>query len=139
MSTINTPPRDRQPVRTRVIRFVPEEIEEAWSGIERGGQIYFVHNRVQTIEQVAQRIKEIVPKARVAIGHGQMHERELEKVMLDFIDRKYDICSPRRSSRAVWTSQRQHDHHQPGRRVRLAQLYQLRGRVGRDVNGPTPT
>ncbi len=135
MSTINTPPRDRQPVRTRVIRFVPEEIEEAVvRELNRGGQIYFVHNRVQTIEQVAQRLTQIVPKARIAIGHGQMHERELEKVMLDFIDRKYDILLattiiesgldiPNVNTIIINRADA----------FGLAQLYQLRGRVGRDV------
>jgi len=135
MSTINTPPRDRLPVRTRVIRFSPQEIEEAvMREINRGGQIYFVHNRIQNIDQVARRLHEIAPRARIAIGHGQMHERELEQVMLDFIDRKYDILLsttiiesgldiPNVNTIIINRADA----------FGLAQLYQLRGRVGRDV------
>jgi transcription-repair coupling factor (superfamily II helicase) len=135
MSTINTPPRDRLPIRTRVIRFVPEEIEEAvLRELNRGGQIYFVHNRVQSIVQVAERLKQIVPQARIAVGHGQMHEHELEKVMFDFIDRKYDILLattiiesgldiPNVNTIIINRADA----------LGLAQLYQLRGRVGRDV------
>jgi transcription-repair coupling factor (superfamily II helicase) len=135
MSTINTPPRDRLPVRTRVIRFSPQEIEEAvMREINRGGQIYFVHNRIQNIDQVARRLHEIAPRARIAIGHGQMHERELEQVMLDFIDRRYDILLsttiiesgldiPNVNTIIINRADA----------FGLAQLYQLRGRVGRDV------
>ncbi len=135
MSAINTPPRDRQPIRTRVIRFVTEEIEEAVvRELNRGGQIYFVHNRVQSIQSVAERLAEIVPQARIAIGHGQMPERELEKVMFDFIDHKYDILLattiiesgldiPNVNTMIINRADA----------FGLAQLYQLRGRVGRDV------
>ncbi|MFW6286403.1 MAG: transcription-repair coupling factor [Candidatus Sumerlaeota bacterium] len=135
MSTINTPPRDRQPIRTRVIRFVPEEIEEAVvRELNRGGQIYFVHNRVQSIQSVADRLAQIVPQARIAIGHGQMPERELEKVMFDFIDHKYDILLattiiesgldiPNVNTMIINRADA----------FGLAQLYQLRGRIGRDV------
>ena len=135
MSTINTPPRDRLPVRTRVVRFSPQEIEEAvMREINRGGQIYFVHNRIQNIGQVARRLHEIAPRARIAIGHGQMHERELERVMFDFIDRKYDILLsttiiesgldiPNVNTIIINRADA----------FGLAQLYQLRGRVGRDV------
>jgi len=135
MSTINTPPRDRLPVRTRVIHFDKHELEEAvMRELNRGGQIYFVHNRVQTIHRAAKRLTEIVPQARIAIGHGQMHERELEKVMFDFINRKYDILLattiiesgldiPNVNTIIINRADA----------FGLAQLYQLRGRVGRDV------
>jgi transcription-repair coupling factor (superfamily II helicase) len=135
MSTINTPPRDRLPVRTRVIRFVAEEIEEAiLRELNRGGQIYFVHNRVQSIHRVADRLTEIVPQARIAVAHGQMHERELERVMFEFVDRKYDILLsttiiesgldiPNVNTIIINRADA----------LGLAQLYQLRGRVGRDV------
>ena len=135
MSTINTPPRDRLPIRTRVIRFNLEEIEEAVvREMNRGGQVYFVHNRVQSIDRVARRLGEIVPRARIAIAHGQMPERELERVMLDFIDRKYDVLLsttiiesgldiPNVNTIIINRSDA----------FGLAQLYQLRGRVGRDV------
>ncbi|HBF33161.1 TPA: transcription-repair coupling factor, partial [Candidatus Sumerlaeota bacterium] len=135
MSVINTPPRDRLPVRTRVIHFTPNDIQEAITReINRGGQIYFVHNRVETIARVATQIKSVVPKARICIAHGQMHERELEKVMVDFIDRKFDIL--------VATTIIENGLDIPNVNTiiinradafGLAQLYQLRGRVGRDV------
>ncbi|MFP4378891.1 MAG: transcription-repair coupling factor [Candidatus Sumerlaeia bacterium] len=135
MSTINTPPRDRLPIRTSVIRFKAHEIEEAvMRELNRGGQIYFVHNRVQNIHQVAEQIQEIIPQARIAIGHGQMPERELEKIMFDFIDRKHDILLattiiesgldiPNVNTIIINRADA----------FGLAQLYQLRGRVGRDV------
>jgi transcription-repair coupling factor (superfamily II helicase) len=135
MSGINTPPRDRLPIRTSVIRFSPREIEEAiMRELNRGGQVFFVHNRVQNIEQVAKQLQAIVPRARIAIGHGQMHEHELEKVMFDFIDRKYDILLattiiesgldiPNVNTIIINRADA----------FGLAQLYQLRGRVGRDV------
>jgi transcription-repair coupling factor len=135
MSVINTPPRDRLPIRTRVIRFIPEEIEQAiLRELNRGGQIYFVHNRVRNIAGVARRLREIVPQARIAVAHGQMLERDLEQVMLDFIDRKYDILLsttiiesgldiPNVNTIIINRADA----------FGLAQLYQLRGRVGRDV------
>ncbi len=133
MSVINTPPADRQPVRTRLIHFHKEQIEEAiLRELNRGGQVYFVHNRVHNIDEVAQRLKEIVPEARIAIGHGQMNEHELEKVMLGFVDGQYDIL--------LATTIIENGIDIPNVNTMiinradtfgLAQLYQLRGRVGR--------
>jgi len=133
MSLIVTPPADRYPVKTRVISFDKERIEEAiLREMNRGGQVYFVHNRVHNIEDIKQRLQEIVPKARIVIGHGQMDEDTLERVMVEFIEGKHDIllattiiengldipnCNTIIVNRADAFG--------------LAQLYQLRGRVGR--------
>lgn len=134
MSVINTPPADRHPIKTRVITWDREQIEEAiLRELNRGGQVYFVHNRVQNIHQIAEKIREIVPSARLAIGHGQMNEHELEQVMLDFIDQKYDIL--------ISTTIIESGLDIPNVNTiivnradtfGLAQLYQLRGRVGRE-------
>ena len=134
MSLINTPPADRQPIKTRVIHWDREQIEEAiLRELNRGGQVFFVHNRVQTIHEVATRLREIVPSARIAIGHGQMPDDDLEQVMLDFIDGKIDIL--------VSTTIIENGVDIPNVNTiiinradafGLAQLYQLRGRVGRE-------
>jgi transcription-repair coupling factor (superfamily II helicase) len=134
LSIINTPPEDRLPIQTTIHRFEPKVIREAvMREMHRGGQVYFVHNRVQSIYQMADKIQEIVPEARIIVGHGQMSEKELEKVMLDFISKRYDIliattiiesgldipnCNTIIINRAD--------------ALGLSQLYQLRGRVGRD-------
>ena len=91
MSLIKTPPRDRLPVHTEVVRFNEEVIREAiMREVDRGGQVYFVHNRVQSIEAVAEFLRRCLPQVSFVVGHGQMQERELEKVMIDFLDHKYD-------------------------------------------------
>ncbi|MBN1517614.1 transcription-repair coupling factor [Candidatus Sumerlaeota bacterium] len=135
MSLIQTAPANRLPIRTHIIHFDEEMIKEAiLRELNRDGQIYFVHNRVHNIDEVAQRLREIVPEARIVIGHGQMSSHELEKVMLQFIEHKADIllcttiiengldipnCNTIIINRADAFG--------------LAQLYQLRGRVGRDI------
>jgi transcription-repair coupling factor (superfamily II helicase) len=133
MSVIDTPPKDRLPVDTEVVQFDEEVILSAvLRELDRGGQVYFVHNRIETIDTVANHVAEILPEARIAIAHGRMHERELEQVMLDFIDRKYDILVstmivesgldiPNVNTIVVNRADT----------LGLAQLYQLRGRVGR--------
>ncbi len=133
MSTIDTPPEERLPVRTHVGEYDETLIRQAiLRELDRGGQIYFVHNRVMGIYQMAQRVRKLVPEARVAVGHGQMAERELEHVMLDFAAGKVDVlvCTsiiesgldiPNANTLIVNRA----DH------FGLAQLYQLRGRVGR--------
>jgi transcription-repair coupling factor (superfamily II helicase) len=133
MSVIDTPPKDRLPVETEVVQFDEEVILSAvLRELDRGGQVYFVHNRIETINTVAGHVAEILPEARIAIAHGRMHERELERVMLDFIDRKYDILVstmivesgldiPNVNTIVVNRADT----------LGLAQLYQLRGRVGR--------
>ena len=92
MSTMETPPEERLPIRTYVQEYEDEVVREAViREIDRGGQIFFVHNRVQSIEALAQRLRKLVPEARVVVGHGQMHERQLEKVMVDFAAKDYDV------------------------------------------------
>jgi len=133
MSTIDTPPKDRLPVETEVVQFDEDVVVSAvLREIDRGGQVFFVHNRVESIDTVAAHLATILPEMRIAVGHGQMRERELERVMLDFVDRKYDILVstmivesgldiPNVNTIIVDRADT----------LGLAQLYQLRGRVGR--------
>ena len=135
MSTIDTPPDERLPIKTRVAEFDDNLVRQAIvRELNRGGQVYFVHNRVRGIEQIAQRVQNLVPEATVAIGHGQMREAELEKVMLDFAGGNVDVL--------VCTSIIESGLDIPNAntiiinradRFGLAQLYQLRGRVGRSA------
>ena len=133
LSVINTPPRDRLPVRTFVTGSNDILIREAiLREIERGGQVYFVHNRVQSIYHVANRLRKLVPEARITVGHGQMAEDELERVMLAFVQHDFDVlvCTTIIESGVDIPNvntviiDRAHTHG-------LTQLYQLRGRVGR--------
>jgi transcription-repair coupling factor (superfamily II helicase) len=133
MSIIETPPKDRLPINTEIVAFSEERIAEAiLREIDRGGQVYFVHNRVQSIFTIKEFLERLVPQVRFGVGHGQMPERELEKVMLDFMDQKYDclistmiiesgLDIPTVNTLIVNRADR----------MGLAQLYQLRGRVGR--------
>ncbi|HXI59413.1 MAG TPA: transcription-repair coupling factor [Polyangia bacterium] len=134
ISIIATPPADRLAIRTFVCRFDPEILGDAIrKELARGGQIFFVHNRVEDIAEWAGKVRDISPpEARIAIGHGQMAEGELEKVMVDFVDGRFDIlvCTtiieagldiPRANTMIVHRADR----------FGLAQLYQLRGRIGR--------
>lgn len=135
LSTIDTPPEERLPVKTTVGEYDEQIIRQAiLREMDRGGQVYFVHNRVIGIEQMAQRVQHIVPEARVGIGHGQMPERQLERVMLDFANGELDVlvCTtiiesgldiPNVNTIIINRA----DHYG------LAQLYQLRGRVGRSA------
>jgi transcription-repair coupling factor (superfamily II helicase) len=133
MSLIETPPRDRLAIQTQVVQFSETVVKSAIDlELSRGGQVFFIHNRVETIETVAALIRRLVPQARLAVGHGQMNEKEMERVMLDFIDYKYDVLVattiiengidiPRANTIIINRA----DHYG------LSQLYQLRGRVGR--------
>jgi transcription-repair coupling factor (superfamily II helicase) len=133
MSVIETPPRDRMAIQTVVAKFDEKLIRSAIEvELERGGQIYFVHNRVETIYEIAAKIQELVPAARVVVGHGQMGESELEKVMLSFMHHEHDVLVattiiengldiPMANTMIVNRA----DRHG------LSELYQLRGRVGR--------
>jgi|CXWL01.1.fsa_nt_gi transcription-repair coupling factor (superfamily II helicase) len=133
MSVIETPPRDRLAINTQVVQFAENVIRSAIDlELARNGQVFFIHNRVESIESIAVLIKKIVPNARVAIGHGQMNEKEMEQVMLDFIDYKYDVLVattiiengidiPRANTIIINRADN----------YGLSQLYQLRGRVGR--------
>src|SRR5690606_13913586 len=133
MSLITTPPALRLSVKTFVSEWNDVVIREAiLREIKRGGQVYFIHNRVEDIEQVGARIRALVPEASIRIGHGQMPERELEQVMLDFYHRRFNVllCTtiiesgidvPTANTIIVNRADR----------FGLAQLHQLRGRVGR--------
>jgi len=133
MSVIETPPRDRMAIQTVVAKFDEKLIRSAIEvELERGGQTYFVHNRVETIYEIASKIQELVPAARVAVGHGQMSENELEKVMLSFMHHEHDVL--------VATTIIENGLDIPlantiivnrADRHGLSELYQLRGRVGR--------
>ena len=133
MTLMQTPPRDRSPVLTYVEPWDHELIEEGISReLDRGGQVYFVHNRVETIEDIATRVRRLVPAARVDVGHGQMHERDLERVMRKFVDGETDVLVSTMivesgldvpNANTMFVNRADH--------FGLAQLYQLRGRVGR--------
>jgi transcription-repair coupling factor (superfamily II helicase) len=133
MSVIETPPKDRMAIQTVVAKFDEKLVRSAIElELERGGQVYFVHNRVESIYEIAAKIHELVPAARITVGHGQMGESELEKVMLAFIGGHYDVL--------VATSIIENGLDIPkantilinrADRHGLSELYQLRGRVGR--------
>jgi transcription-repair coupling factor (superfamily II helicase) len=133
MSVIETPPKDRMAIQTVVAKFDEKVIRSAIElELERGGQIYFVHNRVESIYEIAAKLHELVPSARVIVGHGQMSEGELEKVMLAFVHHEYDILVATSIiengldiSLANTILINRADRHG------LSELYQLRGRVGR--------
>ncbi len=133
MSIINTPPKDRLPIHTEIAGFDKELITEAiLREVDRGGQVYFVHNRVQTIEAMYRFLKDLLPQVRIAVAHGQMEERLLEKVMLEFLDHQYDcllVTSIIESGIDIPTVNTIIMNRAD--RFGLAQLYQLRGRVGR--------
>jgi transcription-repair coupling factor (superfamily II helicase) len=133
MSVIETPPRDRLAIQTMVVKFSKDLIATAIRHeLEREGQVYVVHNRVESIYSLASMIKELVPEARVVVGHGSMTDTELEKSMLAFVEGRADVLVattivengldvPRANTLIVHRADR----------FGLAQLYQLRGRVGR--------
>ncbi|MDD4752092.1 MAG: helicase-related protein, partial [Desulfitobacteriaceae bacterium] len=133
MSVIETPPEDRQPVQTYVMEYQERVIKEAiMRELLRGGQIYFVHNRVNNIDLVADHIMELVPEAKVLVAHGQMREHDLEMIMLDFIEGKGNVlaCTTIIES-GLDISNVNTLIVDEADRFGLSQLYQLRGRVGR--------
>ncbi len=133
MSVIETPPKDRLAIQTSIVKFQTEVIAAAIrQELLREGQVYFVHNRVESIHALAHMVQRLVPEARVVVGHGQMPETELEKAMLAFVEGRADVLVattiiengldiPRANTLIVNRADR----------YGLAQLYQLRGRVGR--------
>jgi transcription-repair coupling factor (superfamily II helicase) len=133
MTLIKTPPRDRQPIITHVLPWSDAVIEDAIQReMDRGGQVFVVHNRIETIRTLAERIQKLLPDARIAVGHGQMRERELEEIMRRFVAGEVDIL--------VATSIIESGLDVPNANTLivdradqfgLAQLYQIRGRVGR--------
>jgi transcription-repair coupling factor (superfamily II helicase) len=133
MSTMETPPEDRLPVRTYVAEYDERLIRDAvLRELERNGQVFFVHNRVQSIEITADKLRHLVPEARVSVGHGQMPEGELEKVTTEFMQGKADIlvCSTIIESGLDMPNVNTLIINQADR-FGLTQLHQLRGRVGR--------
>jgi len=134
ISSLTTPPRDRMPIETRVGRFDESLVRSAIiRELNRGGQIYFVHNRVHDIEKIAQRIRRIVPEASLTIAHGQMHEDELEAAMIGFVNGKADILLATtiiESGLDIPNANTMFIHQADI--YGLADLHQLRGRVGRD-------
>jgi transcription-repair coupling factor (superfamily II helicase) len=133
MSIIETPPKDRLSIQTNVVKFDQQVIARAIRHeLQRGGQVYVVHNRVESIYSIANLVTRLVPEARIVVGHGQMSEDALERAMLDFVGRKHDVL--------VATTIVENGLDIPNAntiivnradRYGLAQLYQLRGRVGR--------
>jgi len=133
LSVINTPPEDRYPILTKIAQYDEKLIQDAIRReIERGGQVYYVYNKVKSIYRVAEELEKLVPEARIGVGHGQMTERELKKVMLNFLEKRYDVllCTtiiesgidiPTANTLIVDGSNK----------LGLSQMYQLRGRVGR--------
>lgn len=133
LSLINTAPVDRLPTRTFITKWDSETIRKAlMSEVQRGGQVYFIHNRVQSIYGIADELKQIVPELRLRVGHGQMDEDELEKTMVAFFQHEIDVlvCTtivesgmdvPRANTMFI----------DQAHTLGLSQLYQLRGRVGR--------
>jgi len=133
ISLINTAPRNRLPVITEIAQFDWRLIRDAIrKEVHRGGQVYFVHDRVQNIEEMKSLLEEHLPDVRFAIAHGQMHGHQLEKVMVDFLEKKYDVLTctkiiesgidiPNVNTIIINRADR----------FGLAELYQLRGRVGR--------
>ncbi len=135
MSIINTSPKDRLPIHTEIVDFDPEIVTTAiLREIDRGGQVFFVHNRVQTIDAMYHYLKKLVPNVEIAIAHGQMHERSLEGIMLAFLARKFDVLlctSIIESGLDIPTANTIIINRAD--RFGLAQLYQIRGRVGRSA------
>src|SRR5581483_10015607 len=136
ISTINTPPEERLPVLTHVGPYDDKLVRQAiLRELDRGGQVFYLHNRVSTIRAIARRLRELVPEANIVIGHGQMPEEELEMVMAEFARGEYDVllCTtiiesgldiPNANTIIIDRADT----------FGLAQLYQLRGRVGRGAN-----
>ena len=133
MSIINTPPQDRLPIRTEIIAFDEERISEAiHREVERGGQVYFVHNRIQSLNQMAEYLQDLLPQVRFAIAHGQMAGRELEKIMMDFLKKKYDcLISTMIIESGIDIPSVNTILVNRADNLGLGQLYQIRGRVGR--------
>jgi transcription-repair coupling factor (superfamily II helicase) len=133
MSVIETPPKDRLAIQTSIVKFSTDVIAAAIrQELARDGQVFFVHNRVESIYSLASLVQRLVPEARVAVAHGQMPEARLERIMLDFVEGRADVLVattivengldiPRANTMLVNRADR----------YGLAQLYQLRGRVGR--------
>ena len=135
LSIINTPPPNRQPVLTEIVEFDEELIRDAISyEVSRGGQVYFVHNRLENIQEISGMIQRLCPGVRVAIGHGQMDGKKLEKVMMDFIDHEYDVLlATTIIESGIDISNANTIIINKANNFGLSDLHQLRGRVGRST------
>ncbi len=133
LSTIKTPPPNRYPIETQLIRFSEEVIRDAVSyEIERGGQVFFINNRVENIEEVAGFLQRIVPDASIGIGHGQMDGKKLESLMLKFIDNEYDILvSTTIIENGLDVTNANTIFINDAQNFGISDLHQMRGRVGR--------
>lgn len=133
LSTIATPPPNRYPIETRVVRFAEDMIRDAISyEIQRNGQIFFIHNRIENIKEVAGLIQRLVPDAKIGIGHGQMDGKKLEQLMLDFMNGKFDVLVSTTiiesglditNANTIIINNANH--------FGVSDLHQMRGRVGR--------
>jgi len=133
MSVIETPPEDRYPVQTFVVEHSSQLIREAIRReLGRGGQVYYVHNRIEDIDRVASFVRELVPEATIGVGHGRVTEEQLEKVMLDFMEGRLDVLvSTTIIESGLDISNVNTLIIDDADKLGLSQLYQLRGRVGR--------
>ena len=133
MTTVHTPPQERQPVRTFVCDYSESVVQEALlRELDRGGQVFFLHNRIRTIHEWADRIQKLAPQAKVAVGHGRMDEEDLAGVMNDFMEGLTDVlvCTTIIEAGLDLPNANTILVHRP-EMLGLAQMYQLRGRVGR--------
>ncbi len=133
LSLIETPPMDRHPIQTYVLEYNDSVIREAiYRELGRGGQVFYLHNRISDLELVYRKIRKLVPEARICLGHGKMNRDELEDTIQSFIDKEYDVllCTtiietgidiPNSNTLIIDEADK----------LGLAQLYQIRGRVGR--------
>ncbi|MBR0190553.1 MAG: transcription-repair coupling factor [Thermoguttaceae bacterium] len=136
ISSLETPPANRRAIETHITRFQESLVRNAiMRELDRAGQVFFVHNRVYDIEEVADRLRQLVPEARIAIGHAQMPERQLEKVMLSFINHEIDVLL---STTIIGSGMDIPNANtifiDDANRYGLAEMHQLRGRVGRFKN-----
>ena len=133
LSVINTPPPNRYPIESRVIRFNEEIIRDAVSyEIQRGGQVFFVHNRIENIKEVAGMLQRLVPDAKIGIGHGQMEGKKLEQLMMSFMNGEFDVLVSTtiiESGLDVTNANTIFIHN--ANNFGLSDLHQMRGRVGR--------
>ncbi|MCM4155141.1 transcription-repair coupling factor [Gramella sp. AN32] len=133
LSTITTPPPNRYPIETNVVRFSEEIIRDAVNyEIQRGGQVFFIHNRVENIKEVAGLIQRLVPDAKIGIGHGQMEGKKLERLMLSFINGEFDVLvSTTIVESGLDVSEANTIFINNANNFGLSDLHQMRGRVGR--------
>lgn len=134
LSVINTPPPNRQPISTQIVNGLDEDIlrKAIVNELNRGGQVFFVHNRIQNLENIRTLLNKLVPQARIVVGHGQMDGKELEKIMMDFINEQYDmLLSTTIIENGLDIPNVNTIFINDAQNYGLSDLHQLRGRVGR--------